>query len=53
MKFNRNIAYTNKIFLLTKAIYVALKSHPYNEKLDNPVIHIQTTKGHGKKNLQI
>ena len=35
MKFNRNIAYTNKIFLLTKAIYVVLKSSPYNDNLDN------------------
>ena len=35
MKFNRNIAYTNKIFLLTKAIYVVLKSRPYNDNLDN------------------
>ena len=35
MKFNRNIAYTNKIFLLTKAIYIVLKSRPYNDNLDN------------------
>ena len=35
MKFNRNIAFTNKIFLLTKAIYRVLKSRPYNDNLDN------------------
>ena len=35
LKFERNIGYTNKIFLLTKEIYVLLKSYPYNEKLDN------------------
>ena len=35
LKFERNIGYTNNIFLLTKAIYVVLKSRPYNDNLDN------------------